>query len=466
MKKIISCVLMCLMFVLSVFIGVPATTSSFAVTINTITDKETFKSVINDVLSDTGVLAIKNRVAGSQGETQAKDYIVSKLGETNFVPKTGAGIENGIQTFKFESEIDGGYQTSQNIIYVYESASGTGKKVIIGSHYDALAYDIDTASETYGSIIETEAVSTSAGNVALMLALAEFLPNLTLSYDIELVFFGAGETNKAGSDFYTDGISEQDSENILCMINLDDVSVGKNTYFYVDEIETDLSKLLTEIITTSKISAEKVKTHNLNKIIDDGDRLGLGYTHLALDSDNVCFMENKILSLNIFAGDYSSGIELGKCEYSGKDSIAYTSNDNLEYISKNFGENVIVDNLYNAYSLVFYTLTDADFVKVCERGVQTGWLYTLFASEKMAVYLTVVALLLLIVAGSFIHYKLSVKAYNSNVEMGFLSTVVKISEQVDQTGKDEDVPKVISQVIAADIKKDKTIKGKKHKDKK
>ena len=70
---------------------------------------------------------------------------------------------------------------------------------------------------------------------------------------------------------------------------------------------------------------------------------------------------------------------------------------------------------------------------------------------------------LFVIIGMYIYYKLSIKAYHANVELEFLSTVVKLSEQVDKTGKDENVPKMISQVIASDIKKDKTIKGKKSK---
>ena len=66
----------------------------------------------------------------------------------------------------------------------------------------------------------------------------------------------------------------------------------------------------------------------------------------------------------------------------------------------------------------------------------------------------------IIVVAMYIHYKLSIKAYHANVEVEFLSSVVKIADQLDKSGKDENVAKVVSQVIANDIKKDKTIKVK------
>ena len=87
-----------------------------------------------------------------------------------------------------------------------------------------------------------------------------------------------------------------------------------------------------------------------------------------------------------------------------------------------------------------------------------------FMGLKVA-YLTLCALIVFIVVAMFVHYKLSIKAYHANVEVEFLSSVVKISEQIDQTGIDPSVPKVVSQVVAHDIKKDKIIKRRRKKDK-
>ena len=70
-----------------------------------------------------------------------------------------------------------------------------------------------------------------------------------------------------------------------------------------------------------------------------------------------------------------------------------------------------------------------------------------------------------VIIAMYIYYKLSIKAYNANVEVEFLSSVVKISEQIDQNGLDANVPKVVSQVLANDIKKDKIIKRRRKKDK-
>ena len=92
-----------------------------------------------------------------------------------------------------------------------------------------------------------------------------------------------------------------------------------------------------------------------------------------------------------------------------------------------------------------------------------NWVYTIFANKTLATYMTVFAFITLLVVAMYIYYKLSIKAYHANVEVEFLSSVVKICEQIDETGQDPNVAKAVSQVIARDIKKDKTLKSKKNK---
>ena len=81
----------------------------------------------------------------------------------------------------------------------------------------------------------------------------------------------------------------------------------------------------------------------------------------------------------------------------------------------------------------------------------------------MVLYLTVVAFIVNLIIAMFVYYKLSIKAYHANVETEFLSSVVKICEQIDENGTDPNIPKAVNQVIARDIKKDKTIKSRRKK---
>ena len=366
-----------------------------------------FYNTVNTVLK--GYVKYKDRVAGTEGEKLAAEYIETYLKDnTNLEPLVNSYISDGRQEFNFESTFDGLYHTSQNIIYTYKSKTETNQKVIIGCSYDSFAYKFGEYQYT-NEVVSSESVNASAGSVALLLALAKHLPFDNLPYNVEIIFFGAGGCNNAGSNFYTQGISKDDAKNILLMINLDKVALGKNVYFYVDEIENDFSKFVSNITETKNLDVRKVSTNNLGKIALIGqNKLGLNYTHIALTSNNINFMSSNVLTMNIFAGDYSSGISVGLNEYDNKEVITYTENDNLEYIAENYGESVVADNLFSVYEAITTIITDSDFVSNCVKSFgQTNWLYVIFGNQKLVSYLTSVAVIVLIGVSFFIYYKLT-----------------------------------------------------------
>lgn len=463
MKKIIKFLAFVLLvaFTAPIAIGSKNVASASTAPASPVVSLSTFSSTVFDIISDYS--AYKNRIPGSDGEKQASEYIRKYLEtETSLIAKNTTYIKNGVQEFSFDSEISNVYEKSQNIIYTLESSKETSKKVIIGCHYDSIAIDMDASSETYGKYVDSESINGSAGNVATLLSLASLISADNLEFDIEFVFFGAGESNNAGSSYYTKGISNDDKKNIIAMININQVAVGEQLYFYMNEVSTKPEKLVEDIVDDRKIDVELVSTAHLNKVLLEEDNvLGLGYNHVALDSDNINFMKENIPTINIFAGDYSDGVIIGRQEFAGKDLVTYTVNDNIDYILENFSDYAMEDNMYNVFKMVYYTLTDSDFIKTFENAKgDTNWFYNIFANDNLVFYLTVIVFIVFIIVAMYIYYKLSVKAYYANVEMEFLSSVVKISDQLDKSGKDENVAKVVSQVIANDIKKDKTIKVK------
>lgn len=466
MKKIFKIMIATLAFVFMMPVAFCSNLVASAATkpASSVVSLSTFSATVNDIISD--YVQIKNREPGSVGEKQASEYIKNYLDtNTSLVAKNTTYVKDGIQTFRFESKFSRLYETSQNIIYTLKSSKETTKKVIIGCHYDSIAIDMNMESETYGKHIASESVNGSAGNVAITLGLAKYLNAENLDFDVEFVFFGAGESNQAGSKYYATGISSQDKSNILAMININQVAVGKNLYFYMNEIETKSDKFVSGVLRDNSVNVLKVSTANLNKVLlDEKSDLGLSYTHMALESDNASFMKEEIPTINIFAGDYSTGITIGRQEFAGKDLITYTTNDSLDYIAKNLTDYSVEDNLYEVFKAVYYVINDASFVKTFEAASnEMNWFYKIFASENLPFYLTVVAFIVFVIVAMYIYYKLSVRAYHANIEMEFLSSVMKITDQIDKTGKDDKVAKVVSQVIANDIKKDKTIKVKKEK---
>ncbi len=420
-----------------------------------------FAAYQNEVLTEFS--QYKNRINGTTGEAQAAAFIKSKLDElclenSQLSAVNSASTEAGVQEFRFNSITDGLDYYSQNLIYFHKSQTETDKKVIIGTNYDSLALEINDTSVYF---VESEGINASAGSVSLLLAIAKTLPLLNLPFNVEIIFFGAGESFNAGSNHYVKGILPETKENILCMINLDNLAVGENLYFYVDEVETNFSSFVEE----SALNSAQIPLVHLGKtLLDYENELGLDYYHIAMNSDNINFMSQQILSINFFAGDYEEGIIYGRCEHSGEDLLTYTSNDNLKYIAEKYGANYVSQNLYKAYEEVVSLLSNENFAGECAAAQnQTKLFYDIFGNQKIITYLTAVVLIVIIAIAIGIHLRLSLKSYDANIEPEFMSTVISISQNIDETCTDENIPKAVSQVVANDIKKDKIIKTKKNK---
>ena len=458
MRKIKSLILS-FIFALAMIFGGIGVKNSVASAAGSNISYSDYSTKIQTILSE--FCAYKTRSAGSETEKEASEYIRKYLllNATNLSPKNDASCNAGVQEFSFVSDYTNVYEKSQNIVFEYKSKEKTTKKVILACNYDApLKYDIETDDYV---VYNNEAVNISAASVASMLVLAETLPNYNLGFNIEFVFFGAGECGLAGSEFYLNGVSKEEEKDILCVINLDKIALGNNVYFYIDEVKTKFSKYVSSICSTF---TKEIDLNHLNKTEYVYNDLGLGYSHIALESDNVNFMKRGIPTINMFAGDYETGVIMGRSEYGGKELISYTDNDTLEYINKTLGENEIADNLYLVNSAVETLLTDANFEKNAAKAYgNTKWFYSMFADLELVLLLTIVAFVVILIISMHIHYKLTVKSYYANIEVEFLSSVVKISDHVEKTPENSDVVKVVGQVIANDIKKNKTLKPEKKK---
>ena len=464
LKKILICLLLAVAMIPSA--GIVSLKASASESAQVLFNKTTFSAEVDAILDE--YVEYDYRMPGTEDERQAaayiKDYLDKLCNEnSNFIPKNDNHVKNGVQTFTFDSVFDLRYQTSQNIVYT-TNFDGLDKKVILGCHYDAFALKVDQETNEV-KYIETEGINGSAASVATLLAFAKNLKFMTLNYNVEIVFFGAGESNNAGSKVYSQGISKDEAKDILCMINFDEIAYGKELYFYSNEISTKAEEFVVEIIKNKGSKINKVDVVNLNKtIIYENDVLGFGYTHMGIQSDNVNFMKLGITTFNFFAGDYSDGLIAGKCEYLNDDNITFTENDNRTYIAATQTADYVFNNAYEVFKTVGHILTDFDFMNVMKAAAgDANWVYTIFANQNLVTYMTVFAFIALLVVAMYIYYKLSVRAYHSNVEVEFLSSVVKICEQIDETGQDPNVAKAVSQVIARDIKKDKTLKSKKKK---
>ena len=458
MKKLKN-IFLCLIFALCMFLGCFSFSTNSASALNFKLSYETYSAEVQTIL--TNFCSFKTRIAGSDNEKEAanyiKDYILAN--STLVTAKNNSSTVDGVQNFKFINNYTGVYNNSQNIIFEYKPATETKKKLIIACNYDApLKYDEE--KQEFVSF-DNDAVNVSASGVACLLMLTRILPQYSPNFNIEFVFFGAGENSYAGSNFYLNGLSKDDAKNVLSVINIDKIGVGKNMYFYMDEIETNYSRYVSKVCSSF---AKQVDLIHLNKAAYVETELNLNYSHIGLDSDNVKFMKRGIATINMFAGEYETGIIMGRNEHTGSNVVSYTENDNLDYIKTTFGENEITNNLYRATCAIESLVSDEKFEENASKSYQkTAWFYEIFANEELVVFVTTVTFIVMIIVAMMVYYKLTIKSYYADVEVEFLSSVVKIADQIDSEEKDKDVANVIGQVLANDIKKDKTLKPEKKK---
>lgn len=404
------------------------------------------------------------RLAGTDGEKQAGEYIAEKLKTLGLTASERVGVdENGLQKFGFTDHLTGNFLYSNNIIFNY-SGGADDKKLIVGCNYDAVAYEQDENGYLLADKpIECEAIVQSASNVATLLAVADIVSKSGLSLNIEFVFFGAGESNQAGSKFFVQGITDEEKKNIIGMVNIDSV-VGENTYFYVDEVDNDLSKFVSNFSATNNLKISKLDTIHLGKVLGTGDELGLGYTHIALCSDNISFMKESIGTVSLISGNYSNGLMVGRNEFASGETLSYTANDNSAYLTEKFGT-AVSDGMARAGQFLASAISSQEFLNsFASSQKQSKIFYDIFANEHLVIYLTAAAVIIFVVIAMYMHYRYVVKAYHANVELEFLSSVIKITEQIEPESSDENVAKVVSKVLAEDIKRDKTIKRKRRRD--
>lgn len=152
---------------------------------------------------------IGQRVVGTEGESDAKDYIIEQFERMGYEPST--------QEFTFTR--GGKSYSSANVIAVKQGKSS--EVVIVGGHYDSVSVG--------------RGADDSASGIAVILEVAEVLKKIKTPYTIKFVAFGAEEAGLRGSKYYVSQMSEADIDNTVAMINLDSLAVGDKMYVYGDE---------------------------------------------------------------------------------------------------------------------------------------------------------------------------------------------------------------------------------------
>ncbi|BAQ09714.1 predicted aminopeptidases [Bacillus sp. OxB-1] len=159
------------------------------------------------------------RVAGTEGERQAVDYIVSQY--------ESYGLDVEIQPFEFQRRIDGELVTftSHNVIATKapHKNHATGEILYLGSHHD--------------SVPGVPGASDNASGVGVNLEIARVISNMPTTTEIRFLTFGAEEFGLLGSRHYVSTLTEDEKSRSVGMFNFDMVgskNAGEMIMFTVD----------------------------------------------------------------------------------------------------------------------------------------------------------------------------------------------------------------------------------------
>ncbi|MFD1705197.1 M20/M25/M40 family metallo-hydrolase [Siminovitchia sediminis] len=241
------------------------------------------------------------RVAGTEKEAEARDYIISQFERM--------GYTANIQPFSYTR---GGvtYQSSNVIAYKKGKSS---KEIIVGAHYDSV-------SAGKGS-------DDNASGVAVMLEAAEVLKKIPTPYSIKFVAFGAEEVGLRGSNFYAGQMTEEEIENTAGMINLDSLAVGD--YMYVYGSPGDKGFIRDQVLNIAQ-----------KKKLDIGTNPGLNPEYPAGTtgdwSDHAPFHRLGIPYAYFEATNWTLGNMDGYTQTEKHGGVWHTSNDTLEFIEREF----------------------------------------------------------------------------------------------------------------------------------
>ncbi|SEN89114.1 Peptidase family M28 [Mesobacillus persicus] len=246
---------------------------------------------------------IGSRVAASEEETNARQYILNELEKLD--------LEVEEQRFSYtrgESTVF----DSANAIGVKDNPK-TDKQVIVGAHYD--------------SVNVGQGADDNASSVGVILETAKALDKRNLPYDIKYVFFGAEEVGLQGSKYYADQMSELEIENTIGMINLDSLLAGDNIYVYGGEGEDGwIRDLALDIADKRKIPL--LTNPGINPLYPEGTTGDW--------SDHAPFKAKGITIAYLEATNWEIGAHDGYDQTVKHGGIWHTSNDTLDFLEEEF----------------------------------------------------------------------------------------------------------------------------------
>jgi len=262
------------------------------------------------------------RVAGTEGETKAAQYIAQVFKAIGYAPDTQPfTAAAGTQSI-----------TSANVVAVKNGTSS--QEIIVGAHYDST--DAGPGADD------------NASGVAVMLEVAKLVQGMQTPYTIRFIAFGAEESGLLGSYAYLNQMSQDEFQNVIVMVDLDSLIAGDTAYAYSDEGTQSVARDWTlEWALGNGFDLQTIR----NVTLTYPDK-GIG------SSDYVPFQAAGIPYLYLNSTDWNLGDKNGvtqvDAKYGENGVIRHTKYDTLDYLNSSFPGRV--DQRLDLYISVLYNL--------------------------------------------------------------------------------------------------------------
>lgn len=376
-----------------------------------------------------------NRLAGTKGELAAAEHIKTILLEYGLEPKTNSSTQDGMQEFSFVSDYYNKKAASQNVIYTLKGKT-SDKKIVLTSAYDNY-YDLYLDSDNFiyqqqtGDVrTYSEGINASAASVAVLLSLAEILPQNFYDFDIEFVFLGASYSSDSGAKYYSSTMSSEEMANTLLMIDVSKIALGKDVYYYTGEFGSKqdayyASQLSNLVKYSTGLAGSSVAADNF-----------LGYENAGYSGATAVFADNGLNIVHLFAGSYDTGMFAGFLEYHNSLNVINGKFDNLEDILQT-REVDLADNLAIATESLFNLINDENLIS--QMSVKnSNASYKFFTNYKLISIITIVLVFVLMIISVVIQYYLKKKAYAFMLSNNLNGVMLEIDDGTEKTKNQSD----------------------------
>ena len=226
--------------------------------------------------------------------------------------------------------------SSQNVVYSVRSTSASGKRIVIGAHYDNLYADVMSASGRGYYTLGTKAEG-AVGNgaaVAVMLEMCRYFGQNAdrLNINVDFVFYGMGCVDYGGAEAYRESLGENGRENTILAVTLDGLG-GDELWMYFDETETAHGEFMMNIASTrgygELVGEPPVMQADPSEALTDK----LPYTPYALINESSLYFGSNNICTVTSGSDFT--FLLGSEKWYGSSDAEYTSADTLATLEQN-----------------------------------------------------------------------------------------------------------------------------------